>query len=189
MLLRDGEHPPDAAGEDGVQLPSEAAEDGVDLWRHLHHRSPVPPGGRIAREVRGIVGMQRSSPARLAVLGQEVERQAIEHGADLGFRRPLVPLQAAEITDEQLVARMPRGAVREKRLDPAVDTVEDAQEPLGGGLTDHRRLEVARAADEKPLQRRPRDQAALQQRREAGACTRDPELRDDEGNVTLGPGQ
>ena len=134
------------------------------------------------------VGVDDAALSRPAVGGQEMRRDAVEHGAERGVARLAELGQPLNLADEQLVALVRDGTVVEEPLE-ASRRSRRARRASRSADSRHTRSgrEVGRSLGEEPIERRPRHQPPLEQRRQPLARPRDAELREHERDVRIGP--
>ncbi len=94
-------------------------------------------------------------------------------------------MQPLHLPKEQLVARVERRSIGEELSEPARRVAEDLEQTVGGAAAHHFGLQLLRSAGEKAIERVPRDEATIEQRRQARAGARYAELGDHERNIRI----
>ena len=92
------------------------------------------------------------------------------------------------LTQIQLIPGMADGAVGQELRQPARNSAQHVVQRCRGAAADHRRRQVGWAIGEKPVQRVPRHEPSLQQRREPCPRPCRTELREHERDVGIRPG-
>ena len=143
-------------------------------------------GGSVRLIVVRPIGVDDAAAAGSPFCSQEMSRYTIEHAAEPGvaFAGPLG--QTPNLANEHLVALMPDRPLIEERRETARRGTQGCAQSIRGLETDSLGCQVGRPAREETIERCPRDQPPLEQRRQALARPRDTELREDERDIRVG---
>ncbi len=110
--------------------------------------------------VRRPVGRDRSARTRGAVLLQKMERDPVQHRADLRIAGRLELRERLCLADEELIARVVRRSVRQEARQSAAHVLQHVQELRRRAAAHVVGMKVAGTVREKAIQRVPRDQPA-----------------------------
>ena len=132
------------------------------------------------------VGVDGAASARAAVGGQEMGRNAVEHGTERGVACLAQLGHAPDLAHEQLVARVPDGAVFEKARETSRRRAEHRLQPVDARRHTRPAVRSGGPLREEPVERGPRHEAPLEQRRQALPRPRDAELREHQRDVGVG---
>ena len=185
LVERHGEHPPHPPRQHHVEIAIEREHHLLDSRRGSEDRIAMALHRVFRRVVGLVVGIDARTLARLALVGQKVPADPLEHRSNHRLRLVAQALQPANVAQKERVAWVGVRPSLQECGEPSRNRLQDVLERRRRVAADLERLQVARAAGEEAVECVTGHEPAIDERGQAISSAPDAELRQHQGDVAI----